>query len=390
MTSVTDTPARSGVRSTARILVWDPLVRIFHWSLLAAVAGAGITGFVLDAPWLDVHIWSGAAVGLLIAIRLIWGLLGGTYARFGGFITGPRALFTYLRALAKGTAPRHLGHNPAGGAMVLGLLGLLLALVISGVIVLGGMFKTGPLAFWLSYDTAHDLAELHEGLAIALLVLIALHVAGAIFESWREAENLPRAMLTGRKVRRPGDRLPSATAARPMLAAGLAAAMIGAAIWGGLTLAARPGYGVPAPIPNAAYRRECGECHMAFAPSLLRREAWVMLMARLDAHFGEDASLDPATAAGITDWLSANASETADTRPAHVFARTDPAQPFSLTASRFWKRKHRDIDASVFAAAPVYSRVNCLACHSDAETGLFYPGNIAIPRMTIPAKETTE
>lgn len=166
------------------VRVWDPVVRLFHWTVVA--------GCVLNlAAFTDgkgAHRWVGYAVALALAIRVVWGFVGTRYARFADFVPGPSALVAYVKALARGQAPRFLGHNPAGAVMMLTLMALL-----AGVSLTGWMLT---LDAWFGDD---NLEELHEALANAILVFAGLHVAAALFESWRHGENLVVSMITGRK-----------------------------------------------------------------------------------------------------------------------------------------------------------------------------------------------
>ena len=166
------------------IRVWDPFVRIFHWSQALLIAAAWL---LADAvKWL--HEWAGYGVLALILMRVAWGFVGPRHARFSDFVRGPRAVLVYLRDLLTGRERRYLGHNPAGGAMILALL------VVTAATALTGWLQTTD-AFWGS----QPMEEIHEALATAILVLVALHVGGVILESRRHGENLVRAMFTGWK-----------------------------------------------------------------------------------------------------------------------------------------------------------------------------------------------
>lgn len=171
----------------ATVKVWDPLVRIFHWSLVTSFAVAWISA----DHWQDLHELAGYTAAALVVVRLVWGLIGPRHARFGQFVRAPGEVARYLGALLRGRERRHLGHNPAGGAMVVCLLGGLILLTASG---------------WLQTDLFWGeewVEEVHEALANLLLLLAAVHVAGVLLASLRHRENLVRAMLTGRK-RAPG------------------------------------------------------------------------------------------------------------------------------------------------------------------------------------------
>ena len=163
--------------------VWDFGVRLFHWSLVFAVTSAWVL-----AEERQIHRWLGYAVGALIAFRLVWGLVGTRHARFSDFVPGPVRLVRYLGDLLRGREARYLGHNPAGGAMILALLAVLSALVVTGYMM--GMDR---------YFGAEWVEELHEVAANGLLLLIGLHLGGVVLASLRHKENLVKAMITGDK-----------------------------------------------------------------------------------------------------------------------------------------------------------------------------------------------
>ena len=166
------------------VRVWDPLVRIFHWSLVLAFSGA----YLLGDDGGQLHQALGYAVLGLVGFRLVWGLIGSRHARFAGFVPSTRELAGYLKDLVAHREARYLGHNPAGAVMIVALL---LALIGTGTT--GWLLTTD--IFWGS----EWMEEVHEALANGTLLLVGLHVAGVIFSSLRQRENLVRAMFTGRK-----------------------------------------------------------------------------------------------------------------------------------------------------------------------------------------------
>ena len=175
--------------------VWDPFVRIFHWSVVVAFAVAYLT----DDDLLAVHVWAGYLIGILLAIRVVWGFMGPKYARFADFVRGPRSSTRYILDMLRLRGERHLGHSPGGGAMILLMLVLLAATVITGVIVYGGDQGAGPLAGIISHDSAERLEEVHELLANITLTFVCVHVAAVVLVSIVNRENLVRAMFTGYK-----------------------------------------------------------------------------------------------------------------------------------------------------------------------------------------------
>jgi cytochrome b len=198
--SLTAAPEVPGADLTNRVRVWDPLVRLFHWSLAAAV----LIAFLTEDDLLGPHLIAGYAVLALIGVRLVWGLIGPRHARWSDFVRGPRATLAYLKDAIKGRAARHLGHNPAGAAMVVALLLGLTATALSGMAVLGASELSGPLAPYLqglSSQAAHNLEEFHEVVANLTLLLIPLHLLGVAFASWQHRENLVRSMIDGLKRR---------------------------------------------------------------------------------------------------------------------------------------------------------------------------------------------
>lgn len=173
-------PARAG----ATVRVWDPFVRVFHWSLVAGFCAALATGDELTR----IHVAIGYGIGALVLLRVVWGFVGGRHARFADFVRGPRAALGYLGAALAFRAPRHLGHNPAGGLMVVALLIMVAATVASG-------WAMTLDVFWGD----ETIEEIHEALAWTTVGLVGLHVAGVVLASLEHGENLVRAMITGRK-----------------------------------------------------------------------------------------------------------------------------------------------------------------------------------------------
>lgn len=175
--------AAANARRILRVHVWDPFVRIFHWTVVTGVFTAYFT-----QDWRSVHKLVGYVVLTMVVLRIVWGFLGPRHARFADFVRGPREVLTYVRDLLRGREPPSVGHNPLGGMMVVALLTTLLVICVSGWMMTLD-------AFW-----GEDwVEELHESAVNVLFGLVALHVAGVVFTSLRERVNLVKAMFTGTK-----------------------------------------------------------------------------------------------------------------------------------------------------------------------------------------------
>jgi cytochrome b len=177
------------------VRVWDPLVRGFHWTLVIALTlcyWSRMTDY-------ELHRLTGYVVLGLILVRILWGFVGTRHAHFSDFLVGPRRLAGYLAALMRGHAPRFLGHNPAGGYMVLALLTTLLVLCVSGVMLDAAENRAGPLAGYRLFLYTDIIQSVHVRATDLGLVLVLLHLAGVLHATVMHRENLVRAMVTGRK-----------------------------------------------------------------------------------------------------------------------------------------------------------------------------------------------
>lgn len=187
MTSPSPSPVLNTSRDDAAPSVgpmtWDPVVRLFHWTVVAGC----LFNFVLDDGKLA-HRWAGYTVAAALAIRILWGFVGTRHARFADFVPSRQTLRTYIRDSLQFRERHYQGHNPLGAVMILALMALL------AIISLTGWMTTLE-----SFRRAHWLEEVHEAFANLLLPLVAVHVLGVLYGSLRYGENLVKAMITGRK-----------------------------------------------------------------------------------------------------------------------------------------------------------------------------------------------
>lgn len=218
--------------SDHQVQVWDPLVRFFHWGLVAAVLVSLITEG--KPRWL--HVWSGYFIAGLIVVRVVWGFIGPRYARFTDFVRTPGEILSHLRDVAAFRSKPYLGHDPAGGAMIIALLVFLSMTVLSGLMLYGAKDHQGPFAKVgiaalteavsfdqpafakrgsdddreerqhknpgnLSGESKDEelFEEVHEAFATIIIILACLHVGGVLAVSLQTRENLVMSMVTGKK-----------------------------------------------------------------------------------------------------------------------------------------------------------------------------------------------
>jgi cytochrome b len=166
----------------SEIVVWDRVVRFFHWFTVAVVV---VNTFLLDEG--NIHEALGYSVAALLCVRLLWGVVGSKYARFANFFPTPTRIREHLAGRSM-ERPVNYGHNPIGALMIFNLI-----ITLVGVSLTGHLMTTNR--FWGS----ELMEELHEGLVVYLLISVVFHVAGVLVESMRSRANLVGAMITGKR-----------------------------------------------------------------------------------------------------------------------------------------------------------------------------------------------
>jgi cytochrome b len=208
----------------ALVRVWSPVIRIVHWTLVAAFAVAWLT----EDDLLQAHVWAGYVAAVAVLLRLIWGFAGPERDRFTQFLRPPGEVLRYLRDAVSLRGRRYIGHSPAGAAMAVAVLLSMAATAGTGMVTLAETKNAGPLAPWFggtagragltlvtpAWADGHEheghrrehgghgesaMKEIHEFLAYLTLMLVLLHVGGVALASLSHRENLVRSMITGHK-----------------------------------------------------------------------------------------------------------------------------------------------------------------------------------------------
>jgi cytochrome b len=179
--------------SSHKVLIWDLPVRLIHWLLVICFFGAYITAEIDELK--IIHFTLGYTLAVLIVIRIAWGFIGTTHAKFSNFIRHPKAAISYLRSMIRREHPTDVGHNPAGALAIVALLSLGLLVSLTG------------------WSTLHEMVgewaeEVHEVLANFMLVIVVVHIVAVVGGSFLQKENLVKAMITGKKTALDKDAIP--------------------------------------------------------------------------------------------------------------------------------------------------------------------------------------
>lgn len=184
-------------RSGHKILVWDAPTRLFHWLTVALGTAAYATWQV---NWMDWHAWTGDAVLALVLFRLLWGFFGSETARFSAFVSSLGSVAAYVATLLRRDGDCQVGHNPAGGWMVLLLLALLVAEALTGLFVNNDVANEGPLTELVPTTIANLITDLHLYFWDALFAAVILHVLAILFYASAKQHDLVTPMITGFKT----------------------------------------------------------------------------------------------------------------------------------------------------------------------------------------------
>jgi len=219
-------PAEELERRMRRMKVWDLPVRLFHWSIAVLILAAWLSQ---EFNRMDVHVWIGYTILTLLLFRIVWGFIGSDTARFRLFLKSPASAFRHLAHIRRREPDLGIGHNAAGGWMVLVLLVLLAVQVGTGLCANDQIETYGPLSERVGQDWSDWLSQVHAANFVAIEVAVLLHVAAVFAYMLLKGQNLIRPMITGRK------RLPADTRPPRMRGSLLALALL--AVSGGIVAA---------------------------------------------------------------------------------------------------------------------------------------------------------
>jgi len=382
--------------STHQIRIWDLPTRLFHWLLVVAFILAWLSQG--DDRYLDIHVFSGYLFLGLLGFRLIWGIIGSHYARFYHFAYGWRDVWDYLKTLLTKQRQHFLGHNPAGSWAVFVILGLGLIVSLTGLLTLGGEERHGPFAGMIGFAYGDWFHQWHDIMAWLMLGLIGIHLLGVVVESGLHRENLVKAMITGFKI--PPNSLFSKEPTKEnvrvhrhgLIAILLILVVITSSVgyfWGYLTQSEDQPYlpFVGPELPdNALWDEACGDCHLAYHPTLLPDRIWQRILNEQHDHFEEDLDFDEETLVALHTFAVKNAAESMQTEAAWKMQHTTPPDysKLRITKTPYWVKQHQNIAEEIWQHPDVIFKGNCGVCHLDAEQGTFEDAAMRLPDNNIP------
>lgn len=366
-----------------KIGVWDFPTRIFHWSFalsfLIAIISQG------DSRYLHIHVVSGLIFFLLLIFRIIWGFCGSRYSKFRSFTFSIRDTLNFTKSLLRLKPISYIGHNPLGSLAIYSMLLLGLLISISGLIVLSGEERIGPMQSQIPFTVGVELHIWHELFAWIMLGVVTVHVTGVVIESKLHHQNLVLAMITGYKR---GSRYIKTISMRyPVGITLLLCIITGTSIWvSKIDLQAsettKPFFKSPALATSAQWSNLCGECHLAFHPALLPVRSWEKILDQQSDHFGEDLYLENDEIQTLRKFALQNAAETQLTEASLFMASTlsPHTTPIQIIKTSYWQSTHAHIDFEVIQQRLQINPIDCDACHLDADTGVFQDTLMRIPK----------
>lgn len=213
--------------STIRVLrVWDSPTRAMHWLLVLAIGVCWWTG---ENDELEYHHYAGYVALWVILMRIYWGFVGSSTAKFVNFVRGPQTVIRYVRTLHLRNTPATLGHNALGAIGVLVLLTASLAVVVTGLFAVDiDVLYSGPLSMYVDFREGRWFSRWHSTLFDVLLVVIALHLLAVSFYYAYKRQNLVASMITGKRKAAEvhGEELQVAPVWRLLLGAAIASTVI--------------------------------------------------------------------------------------------------------------------------------------------------------------------
>lgn len=349
--------------------IWSFAARFSHLALILSFALAYVFSEFDDLVYF--HAAFGVIFGVAIVFRIVWGFVGTKYSKFSDFKF--QGLISYFGSFL-GKKERFIGHNPASSIAIIMILALGFVCVLSGLVLYGLDKNSGIFAFlYDSYAKFEFTKSIHELSANTLLFVAIIHICGALIDKFIHKNDSVNSMITGYKLTK-NDESIRANLAQKIFCFIWILAIIAIFLYifnkDNFILKSHT-LKVDYSAQNAVFAKECGSCHMIYAPFLLPKKSWEIMMANLEDHFGDDASVDEETNKEILNFLRSNSAEQKGNKTAfNILKYAQNDQNIAITQNPYWIKKHRKIDEKIFSKSDIKSKANCAACHKGIENGI--------------------
>lgn len=314
------------------------------------------------------HACIGMAFLLFVVFRIVWGVLGSRYSRFWDFHF--KGLGQYLLGIF-GKKPFYIAHNPASSIAVILMLFFGVVVCLSGL-MLWGEREHGGVFSYLYFCPIGYLKEIHEISANALIFVVIAHICGVVIDKIFHKTDTLNAIFTGYRST-PTDKSVKLTKFQTLFC--VFYCLLAFVVMISLFFGSNPLLGVDKTPPPYSYSqaqklyiKECGSCHITYAPYTLGTKAWEKMMGELENHFGDDASLDEEDRIEIEKFLLANSAQHIST---FLSPKIQEESPLVFSQSRLFEKIHHKIPQSAFASKEIKSKANCQNCHQNAQEGYF-------------------
>lgn len=367
--------------------IWGFINRFGH---LALILSFSFAYFLVDFDSVFYyHAVAGVMFLALLLLRVIWGFVGTKHSRFKDFHY--KGVFAYLLSIL-GKKQRFISHNPASSIAIIAMILLGIATSITGLLALGSEEGSGIFAnLYFEYSHFRDMKHLHEFFANSLLGVVIIHICGSLIDKFFNKNDSLDSMISGYKLTQSDESI-TYTKTQKLFCLFYILSLLVLCLY---LLTPKNSLLTRSPSPTlityksdkdfALYKKECGSCHIAYAPYLLPANAWEKMMGDLENHFGDDASLDEEDRVQILSFLSKNSLKHFDTK-FQVKSKTRDEGKIAISEYVFYQKAHRKISQDVFTSKEIKSKANCQNCHKDAENGTFSKVNIDFAKISNTSK----
>lgn len=349
--------------------IWTFVNRFLHYFLIASFSLSFLC--IYFDTLIYFHFIFGILFGAGVLLRIIWGFVGTKYSRFWDF--NFRGILEYLLSIL-GEKKHYIGHNPASSIAIVLIFMFGSITILSGMLTIGAQEQRGIFSYlFFEYSNFKAFEELHKFCANALLVVILIHICGSLIDKFWNKNDSIDSMISGYKRTNQEENIALSLTQKVIFGFYLAflfCFMLYLFYPHNVFLRSFERE-IFASKDLKEYTKECGSCHIAYAPYLLPKYSWDSMMRDLENHFGEDASLEQESHEVILKFLQQYSSDFVDTKFSSKIAKESDSDKIAITKYHYWEVAHDNINPSIFKAQAIKSKANCQTCHKDAESGIF-------------------